>query len=46
MQFSATRLSWAQLYFTKKHEWVSVDGNIGTIGISNYAQVRHKKNFI
>lgn len=24
--------------FTKKHEWVQVEGNIGTIGISNYAQ--------
>lgn len=24
--------------FTKKHEWVLVDGNSGTIGISNYAQ--------
>ena len=27
------------LYFTKKHEWVNVmDGEIGTIGISSYAQ--------
>ena len=24
--------------FLKSHEWVSVDGNIGTIGISNHAQ--------
>ncbi|XP_067144442.1 glycine cleavage system H protein [Centruroides vittatus] len=24
--------------YTEKHEWVSVDGKIGTIGISNYAQ--------
>ncbi|KAK9871330.1 hypothetical protein WA026_011597 [Henosepilachna vigintioctopunctata] len=24
--------------FTEKHEWVEVDGKIGTIGISNYAQ--------
>ncbi|XP_072931435.1 glycine cleavage system H protein-like [Epargyreus clarus] len=25
-------------YYTKKHEWVSVDGGVGTVGISNYAQ--------
>ncbi|XP_052752523.1 glycine cleavage system H protein-like [Galleria mellonella] len=25
-------------YFTKKHEWVSVSENIGTVGISSYAQ--------
>lgn len=25
-------------YFTKKHEWLSIDGNIGTIGISFHAQ--------
>jgi glycine cleavage system H protein len=24
--------------YTKEHEWVSVDGNIGTIGITDYAQ--------
>ncbi|CAG9558054.1 unnamed protein product [Danaus chrysippus] len=24
--------------YTKKHEWVSLEGGIGTIGISNYAQ--------
>lgn len=24
--------------YTNKHEWVMVDGNIGTVGISNYAQ--------
>jgi glycine cleavage system H protein len=24
--------------FTKKHEWVAVEGNVGTVGISNYAQ--------
>lgn len=28
----------AERKFTKKHEWVSVDGQIGTVGISNYAQ--------
>ena len=26
------------LYFTKEHEWVRVDGNIGTVGISDHAQ--------
>lgn len=26
-----------EIYFTKEHEWVKVDGNVGTIGISDYA---------
>ena len=26
------------LHFTQKDEWVRLDGNIGTIGISDYAQ--------
>ncbi|MEA4837020.1 MAG: glycine cleavage system protein GcvH [Rhodospirillaceae bacterium] len=26
------------LYFSKEHEWISVDGAIGTIGITDYAQ--------
>ena len=26
------------LYFTKKHEWVNIDGETGVIGISSYAQ--------
>ena len=26
------------LYYTKKHEWVHVEGEIGTVGISDYAQ--------
>ena len=25
-------------YFTEDHEWVDVDGDIGTVGITNYAQ--------
>lgn len=29
----------AARFYTKKHEWVSVNDNIGTVGISNYAQV-------
>lgn len=28
----------AHLLYTKDHEWVSVDGEIGTIGISKYAE--------
>jgi glycine cleavage system H protein len=26
------------LKYTKDHEWVSVDGNVGTIGITDFAQ--------
>jgi glycine cleavage system H protein len=26
------------LYFTKDHEWIRVEGNSGTVGISNHAQ--------
>lgn len=25
-------------YFTEDHEWIDVDGEIGTVGISDYAQ--------
>ena len=25
-------------YFTEDHEWVDVDGDVGTVGISDYAQ--------
>ena len=25
-------------YYTEDHEWVTVDGDIGTVGISDYAQ--------
>ncbi|XP_058792030.1 glycine cleavage system H protein [Phymastichus coffea] len=28
----------AERRYTDKHEWVTVDGKIGTVGISNYAQ--------
>jgi len=27
-------------YFTKDHEWVEVEGNTGTIGITDYAQAQ------
>ena len=26
------------IYFTKDHEWISVEGNLGTVGITDYAQ--------
>ena len=26
------------IYFTKEHEWIRVDGNNATVGISNHAQ--------
>ena len=25
-------------YFTQDHEWIDVDGNVGTVGITDYAQ--------
>ncbi len=28
----------AELKYTKEHEWVRVDGNVATIGITDYAQ--------
>lgn len=28
------------VYYTKEHEWVAVDGDTGTVGISNYAQAQ------
>merc|ERR1712018_998187 len=29
----------SDMYFTKKHEWVTVVGNMGTVGITDYAQL-------
>ena len=26
------------LYYTKEHEWINIEDNIGTIGITDYAQ--------
>ncbi|MEA2934200.1 MAG: glycine cleavage system protein [Variibacter sp.] len=26
------------LHYTKDHEWISVDGDVGTVGITEYAQ--------
>ncbi|MCU0893453.1 MAG: glycine cleavage system protein GcvH [Rhodospirillales bacterium] len=28
----------ANLRFTREHEWIRIDGDVGTIGISDYAQ--------
>src|SRR3954452_23430086 len=28
----------ANYHYTREHEWISVDGNIGTVGITDYAQ--------
>ncbi|XP_015598280.1 glycine cleavage system H protein, mitochondrial [Cephus cinctus] len=28
----------AERWYTDKHEWITVEGNIGTVGISHYAQ--------
>ncbi len=28
------------LHFTKDHEWIKVDGKIGTVGITQYAQAQ------
>jgi glycine cleavage system H protein len=30
----------AELRFTKEHEWIRVDGEIGTVGITDYAQTQ------
>ncbi|KAF3686445.1 Glycine cleavage system H protein, mitochondrial [Channa argus] len=35
---STTSILSTALRFTNKHEWVRVEGGIGTVGISNYAQ--------
>lgn len=28
----------AELKYTKDHEWIKIEGNIGTIGVTDYAQ--------
>jgi glycine cleavage system H protein len=28
------------LYFTKEHEWIRVDGDIATVGITDFAQAQ------
>jgi glycine cleavage system H protein len=27
-----------QLYFTKEHEWIAIDGDVGTVGVTDHAQ--------
>ena len=27
-----------QLHYTKEHEWISINGNVATIGITEFAQ--------
>jgi len=36
--FSCTSFLGADRRYSDKHEWVTLDGNVGTIGISQYAQ--------
>jgi glycine cleavage system H protein len=32
-------MSYPQTYkYTKEHEWIQIDGNVGTVGITDYAQ--------
>jgi hypothetical protein len=31
--------SFSERMYTDKHEWVLIDGNTGTVGITHYAQV-------
>ena len=48
-QFSAACPRLSDLKFSEKHEWIKVNGNVGTIGITDYAQVIYntlnEKNF-
>ena len=37
--FSIAPFKLNALRFTDKHEWINLNGNIGTIGITEYAQV-------
>ena len=37
--FSIASYRLSNLKFTDKHEWIRIDGKIGTIGITDYAQV-------
>ncbi len=31
----------SKLKYTEKHEWISLNGSVGTVGITDYAQVSH-----
>ena len=37
--FSIATFKLNNLKFTDKHEWIHLNGNIGTVGITDYAQV-------
>ncbi|GFW93039.1 glycine cleavage system H protein [Trichonephila clavipes] len=37
-RFSQTCFILSNRKYSEKHEWITVDGNIGTVGVSNYAQ--------
>ena len=28
----------AQVRYTREHEWIRIDGDVGTVGITDYAQ--------
>lgn len=30
----------SEMWFTNEHEWVRIDGDVGTVGITDYAQVQ------
>lgn len=36
--FNSHFLKISERQFTKKHEWISVDNGIGTVGVTSYAQ--------
>ena len=36
--FSTSRLIYAGRKYTDKHEWIQLEGKVGTVGISHYAQ--------
>jgi hypothetical protein len=38
-QFSIINQRLSDLKFSEKHEWIRVNGNVGTVGITDYAQV-------
>ena len=37
--FSVAAIKLNTLRFTDKHEWINLNGTIGTVGITEYAQV-------
>lgn len=39
LNFNSLEIMFLDRYYTDKHEWIDVKGTIGTVGISQYAQV-------